>query len=68
MLWDDGADEFGYFIGHCPICDPQRQREASGEFNFSKGVFRCLAKCCHPGKNAMSIARLADRILRGDDE
>lgn len=68
VLWGDGADEGGYFIGFCPICDPQRQREASAEFNFLKGVFRCSSKCCHPNKNVMSITLLADRMLGGSGE
>jgi hypothetical protein len=58
VLWDDGCDEQGNFIGHCPLHDASRAVEGSAEFNFVKGVMRCSADC-HPGKRAMSITNVA---------
>jgi hypothetical protein len=41
VLWADGCDDNGNFLGHCPLHDPMRKREGSAEFNFFKGVMRC---------------------------
>lgn len=59
VIWSDGCDEVGDFIGWCPLCDPQRERDGSANFNFHKGVFRCVSKCVHPDKRAMSLDNLA---------
>lgn len=63
VLWEDGVDDGGNFIGWCPLCDPQRERDGSAEFNFSKGVFRCTNKCAHLNKRAMSIDNLRIAVL-----
>ncbi len=63
VLWSDGCDENGVFIGWCPLHDQGRQTEASAEFNFTKGIMRCAGDpCCHEGKRAMSIQNLIQRM------
>lgn len=64
VLWDDGCDEQGNFIGHCPLHDVDRAVEGSAEFNFVKGVMRCSSDC-HPGKRAMSITNVAKAMDDG---
>ena len=67
VMWSDGCDDDGNFIGWCPLHDQAKATEgASAEFNFRHGVMRCFGDepTCHPGKRAMSldtvIARMAD--------
>lgn len=57
VLWDDGCDDDGNFIGHCPLHDSMRAVEGSAEFNFTKGVMRCN-RDCHQGKRAMSLTNV----------
>lgn len=65
VLWDDGCDDDGNFIGHCPLHDSDRSVEASAEFNFVKGVMRC-SKDCHPGKRAMSLTNVLKAMNDGE--
>lgn len=63
VLWGDGCDDDGNFIGYCPLHDQAMEVEASAEFNFRKGVMRCANDpSCHPGKRAMSLGNLAKRM------
>lgn len=60
VVWTDEAVD-DYFIGFCPFHDPQRLREGSAEFNFKKGVVRCITGPegkCHPGKRVMSMSNM----------
>lgn len=55
---EDGHDGDGWFIGWCPLCDPQHEREGSAQINFVRGVFRCSSYCCHKGKRGASIVNV----------
>lgn len=61
VLWEDGHDEVGNFIGWCPLHDPAREVEASAEFNFSRGIMRCVGDCLK-GRRAISIQNLLGRM------
>lgn len=61
VVWQDGCDERGTFIGWCPLHDPGKEVEASAEYNFTKGIMRCVGTC-HHGKRAMSLQNVAERM------
>lgn len=57
------CDDAGNFIGYCPLHDNAKEHDASAEFNFSKGIMRCQADpSCHPGKRAMSLQNVVNRM------
>lgn len=60
----DGVDQDGYWLGWCPLHDHEKDEDvATAQFNFRKGVMRCLAEPpCHPGKRVMSLMNVAIRI------
>lgn len=61
VVWEDGRDEQDNWIGWCPLHDPNKEREASAEFNFKKGVMRCANGAegdCHKGKRCMSLSNV----------
>lgn len=60
VVWEDGCDEDGNWIGYCRLHDVNKEHEASAEYNFVKNVMRCGSGNCHPGKRAMSL----DRVLQ----
>lgn len=65
VLWSDGCDDSGNFLGHCPMHDPDKITEASAEFNFMKNILRCQGDpTCHNGKRAMSLSNV--RLPDGD--
>lgn len=65
VLWPDGCDDFGNFLGWCPLHDPERALDGSAEFNFFKGVMRCQAEfSCHDGKRAVSLTYVVERMPR----
>lgn len=71
LWWDmvmetDGVDQDGYWLGWCPVHDKVRDPEvASAQFNFRKGVIRCLGDpCCHEGQRVMSLTNLTVRIMK----
>lgn len=60
VVWKDGCDDQGNFIGHCPMHDPSKQTEASAEINFMKNILRCQGDpSCHEGKRAMSLSNVS---------
>jgi hypothetical protein len=63
----DGVDQDGYWLGFCPIHDKVRDPElASAQFNFRKGVMRCLGEpSCHGEKRSMSLTNVAIKMLEG---
>ncbi len=67
VLWEDGCDEAGNFLGFCPLHDKERDVEApSAEYNFHKGVMRCQGDpSCHDGKRAMSLNNVVARMSDG---
>lgn len=65
VLWLDGCDDAGNFLGWCPMHDKDKETEGSAEFNFHKNIIRCQGDpSCHAGKRAMSLdtvqARMSD--------
>lgn len=66
VLWDDGAQDDGSLLGHCPIHDAGRSKPGSAEFVFAKGVMRCQGDpSCHPGKRAMSLQNVLTVVRNG---
>lgn len=65
VVWEDGCDENGAFIGYCPLHDGGVAFAGSAEFNFSKGMMRCCAEpSCLAPKRAISIQNLMERMNR----
>lgn len=64
VAWEDGADDSGNFLGFCPLHDRDHDPEAAtAEFNFHKNVMRCFGDpSCHPGKRAVSLDTVAQRM------
>jgi hypothetical protein len=60
VVWDDGCDEDGNWIGFCRLHDTEREHEGSAEYNFIKNVMRCSGSC-HPGKRAVSLDNVLTR-------
>lgn len=65
----DGVDQDGYWLGWCPVHDSVRDVElASAQFNFRKGVMRCLREPpCHEGKRVISLTNLTIMIMKGGE-
>lgn len=71
MWWElvmeaDGVDQDGYWLGWCPVHDEKQDPDlASAQFNFRKGVMRCLGEpSCHQGKRVMSLTNLTVLMMR----
>lgn len=63
IMWDDGCDDVGNFLGFCPMHDADKKTEGSAEFNFHKGIIRCQGDpCCHAPKRAMSLVNVLARL------
>lgn len=66
--WSDGCDPHGNFNGHCVVHDSLKEEDLSAEYNFDRGVMRCLrSPSCHAPKRAMSIVnavKLAETSAR----
>lgn len=59
VLWADGCDDSGNFLGFCPLHDVNRRREGSAEYNFFKGIVRCQGDPpCHSPRRSMSLGNL----------
>lgn len=62
--------EEGWWMGSCPAHDPTGERpEATAEFMFQYGAYRCFAddgEPCHPGKSAGTLDSI--RHLITDDD
>lgn len=65
----DGIDQDGYWLGHCPIHDEVKDPEvASAQFNFRKGVMRCLGvEPCHGEKRCMSLTNVTIMLMKGGE-
>lgn len=58
ILWADGCDDEGNFLGHCPLHDANKEHEGSAMFNFFKGIMRCKGDPrCTTGR-AISLVNL----------
>lgn len=66
----DGIDEQGYWLGHCPVHDEVKDPElASAQFNFRKGVMRCLGEpSCHEGRRVISLTNVTIMMMHGEGE
>ena len=59
VLWSEGCDDQGNFIGYCPMHDDGKETEASAIYNFLKDVIRCQGDpSCHDGQRAMSLTNV----------
>jgi hypothetical protein len=67
VMADDGVDPAGYWLGWCPVHDEEHDPElASAQFNFRKGVMRCLGEpCCHDGKKVISLTNVMTMKMEG---
>lgn len=67
VLWSDGHQDDGSWLGHCPLCDPAKSIPGSAEFVFAKGVMRCHGEpSCHAPKRAMSLTNVWNRMQNSD--
>lgn len=56
----DGVNPEGYWLGWCPLHGtPGDANAPSAQFNFRKGVMRCLGEpSCHPEQRVMSLTNV----------